>query len=72
MALMKENLSGIVSQTENPSGDGANEDIVAKYQARKDQPLATVVFIELSLLGEPKDPINHMSWKPISEEDMGK
>ena len=70
MALMKENLWGIVSQTENPPGDEASVDAVAKYRARKDQALATIVLsIEpslLYLLGEPKDPID--VWKKLESQ----
>ena len=63
MALMKEGLWNIVSKTENPPGSGASEEVVAKYKARMDRALATIVLsIEPSLLyllgsGEPKDPV---------------
>ena len=63
MALMKEDLWSIVSETEEPPGEGASATIVAKYRARKDRALATIVLsIEPSLLyllgDDPKEPVN--------------
>ena len=53
MMLMKENLWGIISQTENPPGDSVSVDVIVKYRARKDQALATIllsVYLTISVV----------------------
>ena len=61
MALMKEDLWGIINKTENPPGVDANTATVTKYRAKKDRALATIVLsIDpslLYLLGKPENPI---------------
>ena len=60
MALLKENLWCIVSGTESPPESGSGSDKIAKYIARRDRALATIVLAVdpslLYLLGEPEDP----------------
>ena len=67
MALMKEDLWGIVNETEDTPAIDASAARVAKYCARRDRASAIIVLsIEpslLYLLGEPKNPVE--SWKKI-------
>ena len=64
---MKEDLWGIVNETEDTPAIDASAARVAKYRARRDRALATIVLsIEpslLYLLVEPKNPVE--SWKKI-------
>ena len=73
MALIREGLWGIVSETEE-CPDRAEADKHAKFMARKDRALATIVLaVEpslLYLLGDPEDPVEKVIWT-IPEEDMG-
>ena len=66
MTLMKENLWGIVNGSETAPADGA--DRIAKFNARKDKALATIILLIdptlLYLVGEPKDPVD--VWKLLS------
>ena len=61
MALMKEDLWGIVNETETAPGLDASDAAVTKYRTRKDQALATIVLsIDPSLLyliANPKEPV---------------
>ena len=70
MALVKEGLWSIVSETENPPADDAADDIVAKYRSRKDRALATIVLsIEpalLYLIGNPTEPV--VVWKKLQSQ----
>ena len=67
MALIREGLWGIVSETEE-CPDRAEADKHAKFMARKDRALATIVLaVEpslLYLLGDPEDPV--AVWKRLS------
>ena len=67
MALIREGLWGIVSETEE-CPDRAEADKHAKFMARKDRALATTVLaVEpslLYLLGDPEDPV--AVWKRLS------
>ena len=66
MALMKEGLWNIVSKTENPPGSGSSEEVVAKYKARMDRALATIILsIEPSLL------YLNQTAEPVPEEKLG-
>ena len=66
MTLMKENLWGSVNGSETAPADGA--DRIAKFNARKDKALATIILsidpTLLYLVGEPKDPVD--VWKLLS------
>ena len=69
MALIREGVWGIVSETE-AAPDGSNAERLAKYNSRKDRALATIVLaIEpslLYLLGDPQDPAE--VWKKLSTQ----
>ena len=77
MALIREGLWGIVAGTE-ACPDEAEAEKYAKFMARKDRALATIVLaIEPSLLyliGDPEDPacscLEEAVWT-IPEKDMG-
>lgn len=60
MALIKDALWGIVSGSEVEPSSDAGEDVVRKFQARKDKALAILVLSVdpglLYLLGDPSDP----------------
>ena len=65
MALIRDGLWGIVSETEHPPGNEEAADRQAKFVARRDCALATtmmmiVLAVEpslLYLLGNPEDPV---------------
>ena len=51
MALIKENLWGIIDGTDKPPAEDASADRQAKYKARRDKALATIVLnVDPSLL----------------------
>ena len=68
MALMKENVWGIVAGTEDPIAEGA--DGHKKYVARRDSALAIIVLAVnpslLYLLGDPDDP--KVVWSKIQDQ----
>ena len=70
MALLKEDLWGIVNETETPPGRDAPAGTVTKYRTRKDRALATIVLgIDSSLLyliGEPEEPVE--VWKKLRSQ----
>lgn len=70
MALMKEELWGIVEETEVPPAVDATDAVKNKYAARKAKALATIVLsIETSLLylvGEPTNPVD--VWKQLRDQ----
>ena len=67
MALIREGLWGIVSGTEERP-DGTDADKLAKYLARRDRALSTIVLaVDPSLfylLGDPEDPT--AVWRKLS------
>ena len=67
MALIREGVWGIVSETE-AAPDGGNAERLAKYNSRRDQALATIVLAVdpslLYLLGDTEDPA--AVWKKLS------
>ena len=69
MALIREGVWGIVSETE-AAPDGSNAERLAKYNSRKDRALATIVLAIdpslLYLLGDPQDPAE--VWKKLSTQ----
>ena len=68
MALMKEGLWGIVNGTETPP-DVSQADKYAKFMARRDRALATIVLSVdptlLYLLGDPENPV--IVWKLLDQ-----
>lgn len=70
MALMKDNLWTIVSETEVAPVDGADEAVVAKFRARADRALAVIVLTIdpslLYLLGDPDSPVE--VWKKLESQ----
>ena len=70
MALIKENLWGIIDGTDKPPAEDASADRQAKYKARRDKALATIIVNVdpslLYLLGEPVDPC--IVWTKLSEQ----
>ena len=69
MALMKEGLWGIVNGTETPP-DVSQADKYAKFMARRDRALATIVLSVdptlLYLLGDPENPV--IVWKKLLDQ----
>ena len=69
MALMKEGLWGIVNGIETPP-DVSQADKYAKFMARRDRALATIVLSVdptlLYLLGDPENPV--IVWKKLSDQ----
>ena len=69
MALMKESLWGIISGTEETSGED-NTDTRRKFMARRDCALAIIVLAVdpslLYLLGDLEDP--KVVWKKLEEQ----
>ena len=69
MALMKEGLWGIVNGIETPP-DISQADKYAKFMARRDRALATIVLSVdptlLYLLGDPENPV--IVWKKLSDQ----
>ena len=70
MALMKDDLWTIVSETEPPPADDATEAVVSKWRSRKNKALATIVLSVdpslLYLLGEPTEPVD--VWKKLKSQ----
>lgn len=70
MSLMKDGLWNIVNGTEEAPGEDAEAIVKAKFRARKDRALATIVLsIEptlLYLLGDPEDPV--AVWKKLTNQ----
>ena len=71
MVLIRDGLWGIVNGTETKPAADAGEDVQAKFRARKDKALATIVLaIEPSLLhlvgADPNDP--QAVWKTLPEQ----
>ena len=69
MALMKEGLWGIVNGSES-SPSRSDSDKYAKFVARRDRALATIVLSVdpslLYLLGEPENPV--LVWKKLGDQ----
>lgn len=69
MALIKENLWGIVNETESPPAVSLTSE-TAKFNARKDKALATIVLAVdtslLYLLDDPTDPV--VVWNKLSDQ----
>lgn len=70
MALMKEGLWGLVNGTEDSPTRDAGAEKLAKFAARKDKALATIVLaVEtklLYLIGDPDDP--QVVWKKLADQ----
>jgi len=60
MALLKDGVWGIVNGTERQPDQTADAEVLAKFEARRDRALATVVLAIdpklLYLIGDPEDP----------------
>ena len=70
MALMKDGLWGIVNESERPPDETSQADKYAKFVARRDRALATIVLAVdpslLYLLGDPDNPVT--IWKKLENQ----